>query len=836
MQNNLLKNSAKGKHNILIVDDDQVMIDIFKIFFKRLNYDYKTALNGVEAMELINLHHFDIVIADINMPKMSGIELVKTALKSFPDLNFIMMTGGDKYSFNDIIAIGAKDYIIKPIRLNELESRIYKLDREMEILSQLNITQEHLKKSLEQFKIISAKAQQKHLELNQIVNQMFEALRVIDLDFNIININTAYLNFIDESERDVMGNKCYNIFPCLKCHTDECALFQIMHGKKDIQYELTKKCADGSERLYFVMSSPLKDDNDNVKGIITTYRDVTIIKKIIKQEAMAKEAFIREKISKSFLMVSDELVYTEVLNLILKEMQSKYGVFGYIDNTGDLVSPTLTRDVWTQCEVPEKNIIFPKKSWTGIWGRSLIEQVSLISNQPIRVPDGHVPMLRVLTVPIIYDLKTIGLFMVANKKTDYDNDDMLWLESIANYIAPILHARLQKNLQENERRQIEKALKESEERYRTSNRYMENILKSMLDVLIVTDSNGKITMVNRAALEFLEYAENELIGMDVFNIWENNDDTDNFKEFVNKLKENKLVKNYDMSYRTKSGEKIPVNFSGSVILDIKNQIFAIVTIARDMRELKNMMVQLIQSEKMIALGELTAGVAHELSQPLNVIKIISQMLIRNLKKNQLNTESFMQDTDEIILQVGKMAMLIDHMRSFTRISPEGVKANININQLIQLSLRFLTQQLNNHNIELNLNLEPNSFEIMGDPIRLEQVLLNLLTNARYAVEKNKKENKTIEIRTYPIDAEQSPIKKDSFAISVKDNGVGIPDKILNKIFDQFFTTKEPGKGTGLGLSISRKIIEDHNGIIEVESEIEQGSVFRIILPKEHSCR
>jgi signal transduction histidine kinase len=113
---------------------------------------------------------------------------------------------------------------------------------------------------------------------------------------------------------------------------------------------------------------------------------------------------------------------------------------------------------------------------------------------------------------------------------------------------------------------------------------------------------------------------------------------------------------------------------------------------------------------------------------------------------------------------------------------------------------------------------------MCNPIRLEQVFMNLITNARIAVDGGGKENKTIEIRTYQVD------NRKEVAAEVKDNGGGIPEDLRDKIFQPFFTTTDPGKGTGLGLSVSGKIVEEHKGRIELDSEEGKGSTFRVILP------
>jgi hypothetical protein len=148
------------------------------------------------------------------------------------------------------------------------------------------------------------------------------------------------------------------------------------------------------------------------------------------------------KIIDIFRTVPDDKMYGEVLEFVLILMGSAYGVFGYIDSKGTFACPSMTRDVWDRCQMKEKDIVFPRESWgKSIWGRAIIEKKILYSNQPFKVPEGHISILKALMVPIIYHKKVIGLFEVANKKTDYTKDDRDMLEQTARLISPVLMAR-----------------------------------------------------------------------------------------------------------------------------------------------------------------------------------------------------------------------------------------------------------------------------------------------------------------------------------------------------------------------------------------------------------
>lgn len=158
-----------------------------------------------------------------------------------------------------------------------------------------------------------------------------------------------------------------------------------------------------------------------------------------------EELSFRMEIVQVFLDVPDAEMYGEVLKIVLRTTGSELGVFGYIDEEDNFICPSMTRGVWEKCLMSDKTIVFPREAWGGIWGRALVGKRSLYENEDFVVPDGHIPITRALMTPILHREVLIGLFEVANKPTDYGEKDQKLLETIAEYVAPILHARLQRD-------------------------------------------------------------------------------------------------------------------------------------------------------------------------------------------------------------------------------------------------------------------------------------------------------------------------------------------------------------------------------------------------------
>ncbi len=236
-------------------------------------------------------------------------------------------------------------------------------------------------------------------------------------------------------------------------------------------------------------------------------------------------------------------------------------------------------------------------------------------------------------------------------------------------------------------------------------------------------------------------------------------------------------------------------------------------------ELRETQGQLVQSAKLASLGTLSAGVAHELNQPLAIIRGIAQQIIAD----ESLPEEIRADLEIIEGQTGRMVKIIRHLRTFCRMGTTDFTL-VDVNEVVRNCFILVGAQLKAHNVEVDLQLADNLPSVLGDANELEQVFLNLITNARDALEGKPDALITI----------LSKVEDDRVIVEFRDNGPGIPDDVRPHIFDPFFTTKEAGKGTGLGLSISHSILKRHQGGIEFRND--GGAVFTITLPIPEEAR
>jgi two-component system cell cycle sensor histidine kinase/response regulator CckA len=261
--------------------------------------------------------------------------------------------------------------------------------------------------------------------------------------------------------------------------------------------------------------------------------------------------------------------------------------------------------------------------------------------------------------------------------------------------------------------------------------------------------------------------------------------------------------------------------------EIDNRKQAEVALNEAYEELKQTQAQLVQSAKLSSIGELSAGVAHELNQPLMVIRGHAQMLLRQLTPEM----DFYEEMELIEKNTKRLMRIINHLRVFSRQSDTNFMA-LDVNNVIENAFLMIAEQLRLKEIGIDQKLNPALPEVRGDENQLEQVLLNLITNARDAIEqRNESDGDTSTAsKKLAVETRYAESNGEYVEILVSDTGCGIPKEDAHKIFDPFFTSKAVGSGTGLGLSISYGIIQDHKGNIEVSETGPEGTTICVKLP------
>ncbi|MEW6209190.1 MAG: PAS domain S-box protein [Acidobacteriota bacterium] len=359
-----------------------------------------------------------------------------------------------------------------------------------------------------------------------------------------------------------------------------------------------------------------------------------------------------------------------------------------------------------------------------------------------------------------------------------------------------------------ERKQMEAALRRSESDYR-------NLFENANDSIIIFEPESEIILeANKMACETYGFSREEFIGMSLKLITK---DVKRGEQRIREMMETGYAKNFETINFRKDGTPIHILGGGSLI-EYRGKT-AVMAIARDITEVKKLQQQLIQADKLAALGQMIAGVAHELNNPLTSVIGFTQLI---LMESSLNEQ--MRENLEIVRQEAERTRrIVQNLLSFSR-QHKPSRTEVDINELLDrtLDLRAYEMSVNNISIRRNYGLMPS---VMADEHQMQQVFLNIIINAEHAMHSQHLGGTLTLATSFEKSAEGNTVK-----IIIEDDGPGIAPENLDRLFDPFFTTKPVGKGTGLGLSISYGIIKEHGGSIRAESSPGQGARFIIELP------
>jgi PAS domain S-box-containing protein len=377
------------------------------------------------------------------------------------------------------------------------------------------------------------------------------------------------------------------------------------------------------------------------------------------------------------------------------------------------------------------------------------------------------------------------------------------------------------NIDITERMRMERELRETHE-------FFSRMIESSVNCVVATDMKGNTIIFNRGAEELLGYSADEVIGkMNIRNFYP----PGVAKEMLQKIRGQNYggpgkLKSLPMIHKNKRGEEIAGSLSASILYDDEGKETATVGIFTDLRpilkveeRLRETQQQLLQAEKLAAMGRLTAQVAHELNNPIygimNTLELLKTEIPPDSKRRRI--------LDLSLLETKRLSEMLRSMLSFSK-PQEEERREIDINEFLEDIMLFLEKQLKEATIKVKTKFSGEVPPVVASPNQMRQVILNVVANAKDAMAGGG--TLTIETRA----------KNNDIVIKIKDTGPGIPGETKAKIFDAFFTTKQKVKGVGLGLSVCYGIIKDHGGEIRVKSKPGEGATFSIKLPKTSSAQ
>lgn len=680
------------KGDILIVDDQPANLKVLATMLTQRGYRVRPAINGSLALGAIEREQPGLILLDIVMPGMDGYE-VCSILKQDPQKSAIpvifMSALSDTKEKIKAFAAGAVDYITKPFQIEEVQARV-----------ETHLALRQAQRKLEE-------SERRYRELIDHMSDGVAIYEAVDNGQNFVfsDINRAGLQIAQAHREEVVGTQLTQTFPGVEAVGLLTLMQEVWKSGEPGLLPTALYMDDRGEQ--WIESKVYKLPSGEV---VLVYADVSD-----RQKAAADLAY-ESRVNAAMAGIARSLISSasleEISHLVLAAAQdltaSQFGFVGYIDpETGYLVAPTMTREIWDMCQMADKDFVF--KEFGGLWGWVLEHGEPILANQPLSdirsvgTPAGHVPIERFLGAPAIIEGTLLGQVALANPPQDYTERDL----DIAQRLA-VLYALAVRRLQTEE-------------------------------------------TLNRSYHQ-LETAHHEL---------------------------------------------------------------------------RNTQAQLVEQERLAAIGQLSTGLAHELNNTLSSVVLYTQMLMMSSRlptsdRDKLNTilqqSQQAADLTQKLLDYSRKAMLHRHAMEF------GAWLR---------SMEPMLAHWAGPNVQLHLDIAQVPMMIDGDQERLRQALSNLVTNARQAMESGPGR---LEITLTPLSEMNSTpgIKTANpdewICLLVRDTGQGIPADILPHIYNPFFTTRGPST-SGLGLSQVQGIVHQHGGQISVQSALGAGTTFWIYLPK-----
>jgi two-component system, cell cycle sensor histidine kinase and response regulator CckA len=615
---------------------------------------------------------------------------------------------------------------------------------------------------------------EKGLRIGQkIINATTDAMYVKDVNGRYQLFNSAASQVTGKTAEEMIGSDDTILFSAEDARRIMKQDRQIMDSGRVNTYEEYLKMPDGTNKIFITTKGPIFDENGEVGGLFGVSRDVTERKEL---QTMLLES--EERFRTAFAQAAVGQAMTDTEGNFLQVNKAYCDITGYTEeelHSMSIESITHPED-FPACMEHIRELLSGKTNSFIIEKRYVTK-----SGKPV---------------------------WIRNSTAAVRNG----LGNISNLIA------LSEDITEQKKAEV--CLSESEEKYRS-------IFEEIKDVIFISTPEGKFIDVNPVGLQWLGYSSlEELQRIDIPNdLYLNAQDRIVFQEAIERQG---YVKDFEVQLKKANGQQITVGITATAVRDEKGRVVNYRGVMRDVTLEKTLEHQIMQAQKMEAVGQLAGGIAHDFNNILSAITGYGHLVLMQIQEDSL----LRPYVEQILESSERAAMLTQNLLTFSRkqiITPHPAR----INEIIRNVAPVLTK-LTREDIELKLELNIEDSTVEVDRLQIEQVLMNLVTNARDAMPNGG----ILTIGTQKMHMDTTFIEAHGYGkignyavISVEDTGAGLDEKTKTRIFEPFFTTKELGKGTGLGLAMAYGVVKQNNGFINVYSEVGKGTTFRIYLPE-----
>jgi two-component system, cell cycle sensor histidine kinase and response regulator CckA len=741
---------------------------------------------------------FDIIIADYFLPTYDGLKALKLAREKSPHTPILLVSGtiGEEAAVESLRA-GADDYVLKhwPERLVPAVRRAL---REAEHRRSRVQAETALVRSEKLFRALSENA--------------LDIVTILDREGNYTYNSPSITRALGYQLADLVGRNAFTLI-----HTDDSPKVREAFEKVIAQPGLTVtlpfrfRHQDGSWHYLESIGQSLLHDPD-VAGVVVNSRDVT--------DRQRAEQY-NSVLSKLGRQLSSVTTAREAAKVIVETADSLFPwdacFLNLYSPEDDRIQPVLTIDTieGRRVEIPDDEIQRDPSERT----RRILRQGAelILREEPIRHGVDAVPMgdkthasASLMFVPIRSPARVIGVLSLQSYQLKaYSQQNLEALQTLADYCGGAL-----------ERIRVERALRESESRFHS-------VWENSVDGMRLTDEEGNIVAVNEAFAKLVGMTSAELEGKPFTVVYADGENVESkLASYMQRFSGRTFESRIDRQMAVRSGRILDLEVASSFV-ELRGQKPLLLSLFRDMTEQKRLQDQLRQSQKMDAIGQLAGGVAHDFNNILTVILGHAALLRAYGKLPEMANAS----AEQISQAAERAAGLTRQLLTFSRRQVMQPR-QLDLNEVVSHMTRMLGRILG-EDIKVQFNYSSTTPLVHADVGMLEQVLLNLAVNSRDAMPLGGR--LTINISVLDISSQDVAAhpggRAGSFVcLSVIDTGCGIEPENLPRIFEPFFTTKEVGKGTGLGLATVYGIVKQHEGWIEVATELNAGTTFRVFLP------
>jgi PAS domain S-box-containing protein len=765
----------KSLPNILIVDDSELYLISIKNIICEFEVNLILALSGAEALEKIRGIELALAIIDVQMPEMNGYELAmnineeKSCCKvpiiflSFFEINQIELFKG--YSS------GAVDFLSKSVENSIL---LRKINVFLELFNQRQaIIKDAAILNKTTSELVRVNAAKKNSE--EIFSNVFylnpSACWLTDIDTGkFIAVNKAFYVLFGFYKNEVISKTLENL-DIIDHESINARFLDLGFNSRIVDFEVNLKAKNGDIKRVLLSSENIVIQDQKYR--FTVVHDIT-------ERKLAEESLLFK-------------------NVILRTQQN-------LSTDGILV-------------MNEKGeIISYNQRFVDMWNFPL--DITASSSDEFTIQW----MINKLAYPEEFANKENYLYEV---RDEVCKDEVLLKDAriFERYSAPMLNdgeyfGRVWYFRDVTERNMAESTLRISEEKYKT-------IVNASPDGILLTDLNGIISEVSVIGFELFG-AENrdDLIGKKIFRFVHDIKNS-NIRELVEKTIDEGLVQNIELKLNKINHAFFTAETSATLIQSSVGEPLSFIIIIRDISQRKKMETKQIHADQMANLGEMASGMAHEINQPLNIISMVMDKLLFDSAKTETIDLEFLKNKSDIIFEnIFRIRNIIDHVKAFSRSHDDYVLTAFDVNASIENAISMIKEQFNYVGIKLILQLDKQIPQIFGNTYAFEQVIVNLLVNAKDAViEKKSKQEEYSEMIIEIVSYQEHQF----LIVEVIDNGIGINKDDINNILLPFYTTKDEGKGTGIGLSICYQIVKKMNGTIDIKSDRIQGTKIKLVL-------